>query len=502
MKKKSDKNKSGFIAWVRKKWCGMGIQIRVFLCFLFFIALLLVLLWLFQIEFLDIFYRHEKEKNLAKNSKLIMDNLAHSECATLVEHIAREDDLCILVMKEDAEVIYSGEGLTNCVVHRMNKRDLIRLSSRNGDSEECRFVLMSRFLNPALEGKHFNGPVPRPNMADTRCLVSVQQKTIQGSKYFVIITCLVAPVQSTVQTIRSQLLVISIILILLGFLLSTVLSMQISIPIVKITKEARRLSYGEYSPVSLRGHYKEIGELDSQLTQAAEDLRKVDEMQRQLMGNISHDLRTPLTLIEGYVEAMRDIPGENTPENLQIILDETRRLTSLVNTVLEYSKGKTVDDSAPEIYNLTESITSIIARYAKLVDKDGYQIRFEKEEDAWVYAHPLKISQIIYNLINNALTYSGSDKQVLIRQSVGEKDVKIEVIDGGDGIPAEELPHIWNRYYRGKKPHVRPATGSGLGLNIARDILNSYQLQYGVESEEEKGSCFWFAIPLASEKME
>lgn len=500
MKKKTEKTESGFFASLRRKWCGMGIQSRVFLCFLLFIAFLLVLLWLFQIKFLDIFYRHEKEKMLKKSAEIILENVTHSECGTLVEHLAKEDDLCVLVMKNDMEFLCSGEGLNNCLIHHMNKRELRRLVRPEKQGEECHFVLMSRFVPSGLEGKHFNGPLPKPEKDDTRCLVSVHRRTIGEDEYIVLITCLVAPVQSTVKTIRSQLFVISFILVLLGFAVSSLLAMQISTPIVKITKEARRLSYGEYSPVTLRGSYKEVGELNRQLTQAAEDLRKVDALQRELMANISHDLRTPLTLIAGYVEAMQDIPGENTPENLQIILDETRRLTSLVNSVLEYTKGSVSDDSLPERYNLTEAVSSIISRYAKLMDKDGYQIVFEKEGEAWVYAHPLKISQIIYNLINNALTYTGEDKLVKVRQTIDGGKVKLEIIDTGEGIPKEEIPHIWDRYYRGKKPHVRPAVGSGLGLNIARDILRSYRLEYGVESEEEKGSCFWFELPLDMEK--
>lgn len=499
LKKKTEKTKSGFFARFGQKWCGMGIQSRVFLCFFLFIAFLLVLLWLFQIKFLDIFYRNEKEKMLKKNAEIIMDNITHSECGALVEHLAKEDDLCILVYRNDMEPLFSGEGLSHCVVHNMNKRDLRRLVRPRDGEEECRFVLMSRYIPRALEDQRFNGPLPKPDNDDTRCLVSVHRRKCGDDEYTVLITCLVAPVQSTVKTIRSQLYVITIILLLVGFVASSMLSMQISTPIVKITKEARRLSYGEYTPVTLRGHYKEVGQLNRQLTQAAEDLRKVDTLQRELMVNISHDLRTPLTLIEGYVEAMQDIPGENTPENLQIILDETRRLTSLVNSVLEYSRGMVADESAPERYSLTESIASIIGRYAKLIDKEGYHIVFEHDGEAWVKAHPLKISQVIYNLINNALTYTGGDKLVTVRQTIGKDKVRIEIVDSGEGISKEDIPHIWDRYYRGKKPHVRPAAGTGLGLNIARDILRSYQLEYGVESEEEKGSCFWFELPLDTE---
>ena len=224
----------------------------------------------------------------------------------------------------------------------------------------------------------------------------------------------------------------------------------------------------------------------------------MEETQRELIANISHDLRTPLTLIEGYVEVMQDIPGENTPENLQVILDETHRLTTLVNAVLDYSKSQ---NAAPEEntqrFSLTGSIREILTRYSKLTEQDGYVIRFQQQGEAFVQADPLKISQVVYNLINNALTYTGDDKTVTITQTIRDGHVHISVTDTGEGIEPEELPYIWNRYYRGKKPHKRAAVGTGLGLNIARSILDGYGMDYGAESTVGKGSTFWFEMEEA-----
>ena len=496
MKKTDTKAKTGFFSRIAQIWNGVGIQGRIFVCFLLFILILLILLWLLQIEFLDVFYRMEKEKSLRQASDLILRNVQHSECASLVEHVADENNLCVLVTDGDMNTVFSADGLANCVIHRQNPKDLSRLIQNHEPVDKCRFVLMSRFARPGIDAEKFAGQMPKPDINDTRSLISIQRTTTpDGKVYYVFLNTLVAPVHSTVETIRAELLFVSIALVFIGFLLSSFLSRQISRPIVRITREARRLSQGEYTPVQLKNVYREVVELNSQLTQAAYDLHKVEMTQRELIANISHDLRTPLTLIEGYVEAMRDIPGENTPENLQIILDETRRLSSLVNTVLEYTRSKAVEDAPTEVYSLTQSIREIIGRYSKLMDHDGYRIDFHSDGEAFVDAHPLKVSQIIYNLINNALTYTGPEKRVVIRQTMGEGKVKIEVIDDGEGIPAEELPQIWNRYYRGKKPHVRPAAGAGMGLNIAKEILDSYHMEYGVSSQPDQGSVFWFVLP-------
>ena len=169
-----------------------------------------------------------------------------------------------------------------------------------------------------------------------------------------------------------------------------------------------------------------------------------------------------------------------------------------VNAVLDYSKSQ---NAAPEEntqrFSLTGSIREILTRYSKLTEQDGYVIRFQQQGEAFVQADPLKISQVVYNLINNALTYTGDDKTVTITQTIRDGHVRISVTDTGEGIEPEELPYIWNRYYRGKKPHKRAAVGTGLGLNIARSILDGYGMDYGAESTVGKGSTFWFEMEEA-----
>ncbi|MDD3214436.1 MAG: HAMP domain-containing sensor histidine kinase, partial [Eubacteriales bacterium] len=219
--------------------------------------------------------------------------------------------------------------------------------------------------------------------------------------------------------------------------------------------------------------------------------------------NISHDLRTPLTLIEGYAEAMRDLPGENKPENMQVIIDETRRLTSLVNAVLEYSAGKSGNQSIePCEFNLTASIRSILGRYQKLTALDGYHVRFDFSQSVTVFADEMRIGQVVYNLINNALTYAGEDKTVVVSLRVTDGIARVEVTDTGEGIAEEELPYIFSRYYRGQKPHKRAAVGTGLGLSIVKGILDAHGLKYGVNSRLGVGTTFWFALPAVNVKDE
>jgi len=204
-------------------------------------------------------------------------------------------------------------------------------------------------------------------------------------------------------------------------------------------------------------------------------------------------------MIQGYGEVMRDIPGENTPENVQIVIDEANRLTTLVNDVLDiasFQNGQQKFVSAP--FCLTEAIRQSLNRYNKLVERNGYHLELTADQEIWVDSDEGRIIQVLCNLINNAMTYTGPDKSVFIRQIVGQDIVRIEVTDTGEGIPQDKMQFIWERYYRGDKVHRRSAAGSGLGLSIVRHIIDMAGGRCGVRSTVGKGSTFWFELRTIS----
>ncbi len=290
-------------------------------------------------------------------------------------------------------------------------------------------------------------------------------------------------------------LIVAAILVATGMVGYT-MAKSISEPIIETNEAARELGRARYQRPPHSGGYREIAQLNDTLVQTAEDLRKVEDLQRELIANISHDLRTPLTMIEGYAEAMRDIPDENTPENMQIIIDETERLSTMVNEVLDFSRLRTGSlELTMTRFNLTELVRKIVDRISHMTAVEGYTVTFEAAEDVFVTADSGRISQVIYNLAGNALTYTGADKAVRIRQERKDGMVRITITDSGEGIPPEELPFIWDRYYRSRENHKRAVIGSGLGLNICRGILENHHAPYGAETPPEGGTVFWFALP-------
>jgi len=381
----------------------------------------------------------------------------------------------------------------------------VKLVEKNIDSPELQSILDDLVRNKeilVMPTREFNMPLrPEPDDRGRREPESITQTETftmrDGRSVSLTFYALISPVDATVSTLRMQLYIVTGIMFLLSIVIALVIARRVSKPIEKINSSAKLLASGNYDTHFSGKEFLEIRELSDTLNTAAAELSKVETLRRELMANVSHDLRTPLALIYSYAEMMHDFPDEITKEQTQTIMDETQRLTSLVNDVLDVSQLETrTMELTKSVYNLTESISSIIDRTAELVKKSGYILRFEHGGDVFVNADENKIIQAFYNLLINAIQYSGNDKNVIIRQSVSGGMVKIEVIDNGGGIAENELPYIWDRYYKSGKTHQRAVTGSGLGLSIVKKIIELHGGGYGVTSETGKGSTFWYEINI------
>jgi signal transduction histidine kinase len=176
-------------------------------------------------------------------------------------------------------------------------------------------------------------------------------------------------------------------------------------------------------------------------------------------------------------------------------VDEAKRLNRLVGDVLDLSKLQSGGQKLKlSRYNLTESLREIALRLAELTKASGYTILFEAGEDAHVVADESHISQAVYNLLTNAVSFTGEDKTVTLRQITEAGAVTVEVADTGKGVAPEELAHIFERYYRSEKKHRRAEIGSGIGLSIVKSIMELHGGVYGVRSEPGEGSVFWIRL--------
>lgn len=465
-----------------------------------FVAFVIALLWLFQIVWLDDFYRYSRTRQIRGAAEAVASNLEDENITLLMDMLSAQNDVCILVLDEAHKPVLSSEDTRFCLIHRLSARDLSWWCDKVPEDGSTLVELFNvqPFQEPARDWR-FKGFRPMYTGAHYQSLLCARRVVLpNGQPGYLLLNSMITPVDATVATLRSQLMLITAAALLGALLLAALISRNVSRPIIETNCAARALSHGEYAAPAHGNTYREIAELNATLRRAADDLSQVERLQHELIANISHDLRTPLTMIGGYAEAMRDIPGENTPENMQIIIDETARLSSLVGEVLDFSRLQS--GTLPmnrSSFPLTSSVSAMVERIGKLVAKDGYTVHFAPEKVLSAVADEARIGQVVYNLIGNALTYTGEDRQVYITQEVRGNLVRITVTDTGRGIPPEELPLIWNRYYRARESHKRAIIGSGLGLSIVQGILEQHGAPYGVDSQEGRGSSFWFELPLA-----
>lgn len=472
-----------FVPKKKKVRRPMGIRGQIAVGFGSFILAIAVLLWVFQIALLGPFYQSIKTAEVKQAAENVERRLESDDLDSQVKKLSNELGITILVADEMGKQ-YSGWKPTQreCLLDNLTRSDL-------------RTVFNEVNLAGGAKLASYESPFLYQDGAHPSVIVySRVVRTPSGYSRLILIESEITPVDSTVETLQVQLVCVTVVMVLLGGLLAFFIARRISHPVTEINEAAKELARGRYEIRFLENGSREVSELARTLNYAAQELSKVEGLRRELLANVSHDLRTPLTMIQGYAEVMRDLPGENTPENVQIIIDETQRLTSLVNDLLDLSRLESgVVKLDKTRFNLTESIRTILGRYDKMAD---YSFPFEAEEDVFVTADELKISQVVYNLVNNAITYAGEDKTVFLRQAVENGRVRISVTDTGEGIPQDKLRDIWERYYKVDKEHKRAQVGTGLGLSIVRSILELHGGAYGVESELGKGSTFWFELTV------
>ena len=319
----------------------------------------------------------------------------------------------------------------------------------------------------------------------------------RGSLFLYAIAFL-SPLGPAVSILRSQLMIVTILVIAAGLILAVYTSNRLSEPLAQMSKDAKRLGEGDFDVHFTASGYTEINELADTLNVAAAQLKTTDALRKDIMANVSHDLRTPLTMIKSYAEMIRDLSGDNKEkreEHLGVIIEETDRLSKLVNEILLLSKFQSgVAEFENKPFDIQKAAGEIVQTY-KVMESEGYTICFEPiDEEVIVNGDEQRIKQVISNLISNAVKYSEERKDIRVYFEKEEGYIKLVIEDHGMGIAEDQLERIWSRYQRASQRTARSKDGSGLGLSICSEILKRSGAEYGVESKLGEGSKFWFKM--------
>lgn len=402
-------------------------------------------------------------------------NIDSTSILSSIDDLSLDNNICLEYVDNWGNKYYFNNKTTSCLLGKNKNIDKELVKIKQSQEE----IYFEKILNPLNNS--------------TSLLYGIKK----NNGYVFLFTSL-EDIGTTTSLIKNQLIYLTLLTIVLSIIIALFLSKRIAKPISNMTKMATKLADGNYNLVFESTGINELDELANSLNYLEQEVSKTDTYRRDLMANVSHDLKTPLTMIKAYAEMIKDITlndKEKTVKNLDVIIEETERLNILVNDILELSKLQNNQETLfIEEFDIVELIKDILRRYEIIKETENYNIILESPGKIIVKADKKRISQVIYNLINNAVNYTGDDLKVTIRLTEEVKDCLVEIIDTGKGISSEDLQNIWNRYYKQEKNHKRNVIGTGLGLSIVKNILEQHGFEYGVNSMKNKGTTFYFKI--------
>lgn len=449
------------------------------------------IVFLFQIVLLQPMYEANKIKSIETVGSFVEKFIEDERLDEFVDYMQSQSDTCIMVYQSSSSGGMQGSfGNRGCMISSITNSERAKFVTKAIGSKNHSYL--ARVTNNSSD---FGVDGDQGDNFDT----IVYTKIVNAADYssIIMVSGNITPLNATTETLASQMRYIALFMIVAVAILTLLMYRHIAKPIIGITSNAKQLPQGKYTIDPKTNRYKEAADLNNTLVQAANDIQKADKAKRDLISNVSHDLRTPLTMIGGYGEMMIDLPEEKTDENIQVIVDETKRLNALVNDLLDMSRlqdGRIVLHK--EVFDISALLKTQLQKYDVYRMQEGYTIESELLDTIYVNADKKRIEQVINNFLNNAVNYGGEAKHIIVREIKKENVVRIEVQDFGEGIDPEDLDNIWDRYYKVDKEHVRVANGSGIGLNIVKQLLELHGVPYGVKSSKGKGSTFYFEMPI------
>ena len=465
-----------------------NIRTRTWFYFMTLTLGILVMLWLFEVVLLGATYQDMKVNQIRQVADKVENGILQDNFTMSIQIEAVKKNVCGLVYNSKSVLLYQVDSLgLGCVLNEK------ALASPDKITEYIE--LLKNSVNNEMIVKLQNSVI------DQNMLLYGRKVSSDFGNYYVFLNTPLDPIDSTITILTNQFIYVTFFVFLLATVLAFYIARRLSSPIVQMKKSAMNLAKGNYDVHFESSEFEEITELANTLNHTGSELKKMDELRRDLIANVSHDIKTPLTMIKAYAEMIRDLSGDNKKkreENLEIILDEVDHLDALVKDMTQLSQLQanvlSMNRSDFDLVALTNHILKLMDA---LILDNGIEVEFLTPDDVSVNADKIKIQQVIFNYLSNAIKFIGPDKKLILQILLEDNAVRFEVTDHGVGIKEDDLNHIWDRYYKIDKHHARNAAGTGLGLSIASAILKGHETEYGVTSVLGEGSTFWFKLPYA-----
>ena len=442
-----------------------SIKNKLILYFVLFTSLIFIVLWIMQVFFINIYYTNMLTEEINK----LASNIENIKRETLLDEISFKNSLNIVIYDLNKNIVYtSANSKTPFYI------DIDKLIDKLGESNNYYTTFRVKLAEFNSEG-----------------LVYASYKN--GNYY--VITANINPIHSVINVLSDQLIITTIIIFIVACILSIYISKRLTNSVVEMTKTAKELAKGNYNTKFKLTEYEEFNTLADTLNYSAAEFKKTDQLRKELIANVSHDIKTPLTIIKSYAEMIKDISGDNKvkrEKDIDVIIYQSNLLTKMIDDMMDLSKleSKTIKLNIEE-YDIVKSVNTIIDGFKSFTDYK-FILNTNINNKTKVKADEVKINQVLNNLISNAINFVGEDKTVYINITEIENKLKIEVKDNGKGI--EDTSNIFDRYYKSNDKFRKSGYGTGLGLSIVKNILELHNFKYGVESKINKGTTFYFYI--------
>ncbi len=481
-------------------------RLKLWMYFVFFTAMIFIVLWLLQTVFLQSFYNDMLIKNTQSAAGTIIEN---SSCETIddtIDELTRDNSILVFITDESGNLIYSSDEFKG--IHNQfgsensgdeTKDQEHKTQNKHMDGYRALPEIYSTFLDTLKESESGTAEYVTDHLYIYGTYIDYYNTEEKAVLY---ISTTLDAVGAPVHIISVQLIWVTVLSLLTGFVLSWFIARKFGKPLAQLSEKAKKLGKSDYSAEFGKSFCSEFDELNHTLDKTSERLIRSGNFQMELLANVSHDLRTPLTMIKGYAEMIRDISWEDEQqcrEDLAVIIKEADRLTALVNEILEYSELQSEEhtEELTEV-DLSHIVNRVTDSFEVLYKPERIVIERETAKEVVVLGNSSRLERALFNLMDNAVRHTGESRKIKVSLSVQNHKARIDVTDYGSGISPAELEHIWDRYYTSRQ---RKGKGvSGLGLAIVKQTVMLHNGNCYVKSSENKGSTFTIELDCKSTK--
>ena len=478
----------------------MGLFIGLLICML--IALLAVNIW-----FLEPYYIQDKEeKFVAMYTSLkeaVLDgNLQDTDTFNNLYKQAEKNNMFFLVVNLVEQRGYSNVPDT---MELKQQLDEFLLNQSSGNDK----ILQSTDDYEISQTNRHGGQTD-----------DLRMRGAMADGYYFVIRSPLASIQESVAISNQFLIYVGCIIILIGSILVLFFSRWLTDPILELAALSVKMADLDFDAKYKSGGENEIGILgenfntmSEKLEKAISDLKsanyhlqkdiekkeKLEKMRNDFLGNVSHELKTPIALIQGYAEGLKEGVNDDAESRefyCDVIMDEAAKMNQMVRNLLTLNQLEFGDEDVQFTrFNLTELVAGVLSSMDILAQQKEARVIFRQKDPVYVWADELKVEQVVRNYISNAFNHVSGDMVIEVKLLADDEKARVTVFNTGVPIPEEDISHIWEKFYKVDKAHTREYGGNGIGLSIVKAIMESFHQNYGVNNYDN-GVEFWFELDV------